>query len=973
MSSPNPRHPSGRAREPRPAPAARPSQPSGPLVRIMAGLGVLLLAVLGFSRLWTDWLWFKQLDVAQVFQTRLATGILLFGICSFLMAASVVGNLVIAHRLRPRTRTGGLPALGQARALFDARHRAAILSAALFFGVLSGLSGFAQRDVFLAWRHATPFGTVDPWFEKDAAFYVFDYPWWRFVLGQAFWIVGVSAFLVALAHLATGALQSFQVVTTPGGQTLVTRRPGHLSAQAQSHLSVLAGVLLLLYAVDCWLDRFGYSITNNWLFTGVGYADLHSRVVAKNIVAMISVLCAVLFFVNARLRRWSVPVVAVVLMLVSAVLVQGIYPTVVQRFDVQPKGPARERSYIEQNIAATRTAYGLHGVEMTENYDVTTTASAGQLRADAEALPGIRLIDPGLIGPTFEQLQQVRGYYSFADALDVDRYTIDGKATDAVVAAREINADEIPDRNWTNLHTVYTHGNGVVAAYGNRRQANGEPEWISRDIPTVGALEETQSRIYFGERTNTYAVVGAPEGSDPVELDTPGGGRSGANETRNTYDGKGGVGIGNPLIRALYAIRFGDPNLVLSTGRVNSASRLLYDRTPRERLQKVAPWLTADSDAYPAVVDGRVVWIVDAYTTSNRYPNSNQVDLRQATSDSQTSTLQQPRPVNYLRNSVKAVIDAGDGNVQLYAWDEQDPILRTWQKVYPGQVKSKKEIPASMLEHMRYPSDLFKVQREVLTRYHSTNPDTWFQKSDLWEVPNDPVAPGARKEAPNYLSIRWPGDQQPVFSQTSVLVPKGRETLGAYMAVNADASSSDYGRLRILKLSDRKQVAGPGQTFNAIGSDDAVATKLRPFMMQGSAQAHFGNLLTIPVGGGLLYVTPVYTQQSTTSGAYLVLRFVVVRFGEQISIGTTLQEALDTVFKGDAGASTGEGDQPQTSKTPAPSAPAKGEQAALKLLDEASKAFAAADAALKKGDLATYQKQLDLARRKMSAAETALK
>ncbi|WP_446721168.1 UPF0182 family membrane protein [Luteococcus sp. H138] len=967
MSSPHPRHPSGRA---------RPQVPqTSPLARIAVGLGVVLLTTIGFARMWTDWLWFKQLTFGDVFRTRMVTGILMFTVFGGLMAASVGINLYLAHRLRPRTRLGG-PLVGQARTIFDARHRGAIIGLAVGFGALSGAAAFAQRDLFLAWRHATPFGTTDKWFNKDVAFYVFDYPWWRFVLGQGFWILGASTMLVAVAHLTTGALQSFQVTTTPTGQTIVSRRPASLSGPAQAQLSVLAGLLLLLYAISSWLDRFGYAVSNNWLFTGVGYTDLHARVMAKNIVALIALLCAVLFFVNAKLRRWSIPSLAVVLMLISTIIIQGIYPTVVQRFDVMPKGPARERAYIEQNINATRAAYGLTDVEMTENYDVTTTASAGQLRADAEALPGIRLIDPSLIGQTFEQLQQVRGYYSFPDVLDVDRYTIDGKATDAVVAAREINADEIPDRNWTNLHTVYTHGNGLVAAYGNRRQGNGEPEWIARDIPTVGELKETQSRIYFGERTNTYAVVGAPEGAAPVELDTPGGGKLGVNETRNTYDGKGGVGIGNPMIRGLYALRFGDANLLLSTGRVNSASRLLYDRTPRERVQKVAPWLTPDTDAYPAVVDGRVVWIVDAYTTSDKYPNSNRVDLRGATADSQTSTLQQPRPVNYLRNSVKAVVDAGDGDVTLYAWDESDPILRTWQKVYPGQVKAKASIPAGLLQHMRYPSDLFKVQREVLTRYHSSNPDTWFQKSDLWEVPNDPVAAEkGKKEAPNYLSIRWPGDPAPVFSQTSVMVPKGRETLGAYLAVNADAASADYGKLRVLKLSDRKQVAGPGQTFNAINSDTTVANKLRPFMMQGSAQAHFGNLLTLPVGGGLLYVTPVYTQQSTTSGGYLVLRFVVVRFGEQIGIGATLQEALDSVFKGDAGASTGEktdGKNPGKKPTP-PTTPAKGQAAALKLLDEAAKAFDAADVALKKGDLATYQKQLAAARAKMSAAEAALK
>lgn len=969
---------------PRPPRPGRPRPPRGPRSQALSGpapwlLGVLVLlaGLVLFSRFWTDWLWFKNLGVGQVFSTRLATGLVLFAVSALLMTATVAGNLMVAHRMRPRTRrNAGSPLVDRTLDLVDARHRATILSTAIAFGLLSGLSAFAHRDTFLAWRNATSFATQDPWFAKDVAFYAFDLPWWRFLLSQAYWILGVTTLLVAALHFMMGALQSFTVTQTPRGQ-VVTRNHTPMSGAAQSHLSILCGLLMLAYAVQNWLDRYNYSVTDNWLFTGVGYTDLHASVVAKNVLALIALLCAALFFLNAKLRRWSIPVASTVLMVVSSLILSGIYPAVVQRFDVQPKGPNRERAYIEANINATRQAYGISDVEIAEDHDVTTTVSAGQLKSDAAALPGIRLIDPALIGPTFEQLQQVRGYYSFPSVLDVDRYTIDKQATDAVVAAREISAEDIPDKSWTNLHTVYTHGFGMVAAYGNTRQPNGEPSWIARDIPTVGQLEEKQSRIYFGERTTNYAVVGAPEGTAPVELDTPGGGSKGVNETRNTYDGAGGVGIGNWLIRSMFALRFGDANILLSTDRVNEASRILYDRTPRERVMKVAPWLTIDSDIYPAVVDGRVVWLVDGYTTTSRYPNSQTVDLRGATTDSVTASRQRTQPVSYMRNSVKAVVDALDGDVTLYAWDEADPILQTWQKVYPGIVQPRAAVPDSLLEHMRYPADLFKVQREVLGRYHTTNPETWFQQSDLWEVPNDPVSGDGQKEAPNYLSIKWPGDSEPVFSQTSVMVPRGRENLGAYIAVNADASHEDYGRMRVLKLSDAQQVAGPGQTFNAMNTDENVAAKLRPYMMQGSAQAKWGNLLTIPLGGGLLYVSPVYTQQSTTTGGYMVLRFVVVRFGEHIGIGTTLQEALDSVFKGDAGASTGEdGTQTKPGTTPkpqpAPTTPAQKQAAAKQLLNQAATAFEAADAALKKGDLAGYQKQLGVARQKIQAADKLL-
>lgn len=933
-----------------------PVRPLGPVLGVLA---VLAAGAVAASRLWTDLLWFRSVGAGQVFRTRLVAGLLLALAWGTLGTAVVLGNLRLAVRLRPRTRNAAPSALvNRTRDVLETRRRQSAVAASLLVGAGSALAGWAQRDLFLAWRHATPFGTRDPWFGRDVGFYVFDLPWWRSVLQQAWWVLSAATVLVAATHVLTGAAQSFTVTTTPRGQTIVSRRPARLAPGAQSQLAVLGGVLMLLAALSVWLGRYGYATTDNWLSTGIAYTDLHARVVARTVVATICLLCALLLFVTARTRRWVVPTTAVVLALVASLLLQGIYPALVQRFDVRPKGPARERPFIEANISATRQALGLAGVQVTDDYDATTTASAGQLRADAEALPGIRLVDPAMVAPTFEQLQQVRGYYSFPAVLDVDRYTVDGRTTDAVVAAREVDLADIPDRTWTNLHTVYTHGFGLVAAYGNRRQPNGEPVWLARDIPTTGALDETQGRIYFGERSDTYAVVGAPPGTPPVELDTPGGGAKGATETRTTYAGTGGVPIGNPLVRAMYALRLGDANLLLSTGRVNRASRILVDRQPRQRVRQVAPWLTVDSQPFPAVVDGRVVWILDGYTTSSQYPNAQQVTLPGAS-----------RQVNYVRNAVKAVVDAYNGSVTLYAWDESDPVLRTWQKAYPGLLQPRSAIRPSLLAHLRYPVDLFTLQRGVLGRYHTTNPDTWFQQSDLWEVPNDPIEGHGAKEAPNYLSIKWPGQAAPVFSLTSPMVPRGRENLGAYVAVDADATSKGYGTIRVLKLSDRQQVAGPGQTYNAMQTDDQVAARLTPYKLNGSAQAHWGNLLTIPLGGGLLYACPVYTQQSSTSGGYLVLRFVVVRFGEHVGIGTTLQEALDTVFKGDAGASTGEGDTPAAPGK----APAVGTTGAQQALAAASRAFDAADKALRAGDLAEYQRQLAVARQQVAAASTALR
>lgn len=942
------------------------------LAILVAMVGVVMLA----TRFWTEVLWYRTLDSSSVFTTRLANSVVLFLGAAVLMGAGVAANMIVAARLHPMQRATRPAAPGLLGLNPD--RRGFVLVPALVLGILAGVSALSELDTFLAWREATPFGVTDPYFSLDVGFYVFQLPWWNFVLGMVMATLVVSTLAAGLVHLVIGSSYAAPIRVMAGGQDGSLRQPqvelrNPFTERAQAHLSVLFGLLLLAYGIDQMLARYDYASSDNGLLTGITYTDDHSRITARLIVAMISLVCALVFFANARIRRWLLPGSALVLMVVSSLILSTLYPGIIQRFNVAPDEPTVEAPYISRHIEATRRAYGINETEITP-YSATTTVSAGQLKSDAAALPGIRLMDPAMISPTFEQLQQVRGYYAFPPVLDVDRYTINGEQTDAIVAAREIDLGEIPDASWNNLHTFYTHGYAMVAAYGNRRQPSGEPAWIVGDIPPTGDLAEHEPRIYFGERASDYAVVGAPEGTPPVELDTPGGGSTGG-ETRNTYQGSGGVPIGGWLNRVLYAIRFADINLLLSN-RVNESSQILYDRTPAERVAKVAPWLTVDSDPYPAIVDGRVVWILDGYTISDAYPNSQRVDLRSVTSDSvsQQRGLTTSQPLNYIRNSVKAVVDAYEGTVSLYAWDETDPLLQTWSKVFPGLLKPKSEVGADLMAHLRYPQDLFKAQRQVLGRYHTTDSNTWFQQSDLWQVPNDPRATNT-KEPPFYLSIKWPGDAAPVFSQTAVYVPKGRENLGAYLAVVADASSPDYGKLRVLKLSDTQQIAGPGQTFNAITTDQQVAERLRPFVNQGTADALYGNLLTLPLGGGLLYVQPIYTQRKESgtsgSGSYPLLRFVVVRFGDYIGIADTLQEALDQVFQGDSGAETGE--QPSGGGTTPPTTPQTGPEAAKAALQVAAAAYQEADRALKAGNLAEYQRQIEIMRVKLLEAEKALR
>lgn len=932
----------------------------GPLIPTILVLGGLVTAYVIFTELWTTKLWFDSVTFPQVFSTQLVAQIVLF-FAFFLAMALVVGlNMWIAYRLRPASRrTGQSAILDRYRDLLEANIRLAILVPSLFLGLVAGASAVSQSLQYLAWLNRTPFGTADPFFGLDVSFYVFEYPVWQDLLSFAMGAVFMALIAAAAVHFAVGGI--------------VSGRGRGASSAARIHLSVLVGLLLVGYGLQNLLDRYGFLLQQGTLFTGLQYTDDHSRLTAKLVMAVIAFLCAGVFFANGFLKRWTVPLTALVLMVVSGLILGLIYPLVVQSFQVKPNEPVLESSYIAKHIAATRQAYDIDQVDI-EPYTAKTQATSGQLKADAETLPGIRLIDPAVVAPTFENQQQLRGWYSFPSTLDVDRYVIDGKETDAVVAAREINYSNLPDQAWNNLHTVYTHGYGLVAAYGNQRSSSGDPVWIEKNIPPEGVLPDYEGRIYFGENTSTFAIVGREPGEAPIEFDTPDGGS-------NTYAGTGGVPMGDLFTRLLYATHFMDLNILLSD-RVNSQSRILYDRTPEERVQQVAPWLTLDSNIYPAVVDHRLVWIVDGYTTTRNYPDSQVVGLRQAITDADTT----PGPsadqsINYMRNSVKAVVDATNGTVDLYAWEPNDPILQTYEKAFPGVVKSKDQISPDLLAHLRYPEDLFKVQRQVLARYHMTDTNAWYQQSDLWQVPADPVGtmPGqtdtpksAAAEPPYYLSIKWPGDSSAVFSQTAVFVPYGRQNLASYLSVVAEAKSPDYGKLRVLRMSDTQQIAGPSQTANAMTTDPQFATLMRSYLNQGSATAKYGNLLTLPVGGGLLYVMPIYTMRVAGNGSYPALAYVAVRFGDHVGISTTLQAALDQVFAGDAGASTGEGGTgttppPTQPTTPGTNTPAD-EKAAVAEMQKAQAAFDAADAALRKGDLAGYQTQIDAAKAALADA-----
>ncbi|MGO4603297.1 UPF0182 family membrane protein [Terrabacter sp. 2YAF2] len=950
-----------------------------PLVTALVVTAVLLVVIALAAQFWTEVLWYQSVGFAGVFTTQLVTKILLGLVGGLLTAAMVWSSIHFAYRNRPiYAPSPETQAMDHYRELVEPMRRTATVAAPLAVGLFAGLSAATQWDTFLLWRNGSPFGTTDPEFKLDIGFFVFDLPWINFVVAFLTMILVIGFITAAFTHYLYGGIVA-------GSKMRSTQA-------ARVHLSVIAAVLVLVRAVAFWIDRYNLATAESTKITGIQYTESHAIIPTKGILAVAAVMCAIMFLTTIWTRSWRLPLVGVAVLAVLVVAVGGIYPALVQSLKVRPSEKSLEVTYIQRNIDATRAAYGLSGITP-DPYDTKTVAAPGQLRGDAATVPGIRLIDPNIVSPTFKQLEASKGYYQFADVLDVDRYQIDGKSQDTVIAARELDLNGVPDaqRNWLNDHTVYTHGYGVVAAKGNTREPDGRPTFIESQIGTTGALGKYQPRIYFGESSPEYSVVGG----NKQEFDYPD--PNGTGQISYTYAGTGGVQL-DAIKRLAYAVKYREVNFLLSDAVTND-SRVLDHRTPRERVQRVAPWLTLDGNAYPAVVDGRVQWILDGYTTSASYPYSENTTLDTATEDAVTSTRTAVRAVqagqvNYVRNSVKATVDAYDGTVTLYQWDEQDPVLKAWMSIFPGTVKPLSDIKGSLMAHLRYPEDLFKVQRKLLEKYHDTQASSFYGGQNFWRVPDDPTQPAdALMQPPYYLSLAMPDQSKPAFSLTSTFMPTGdRNVLSGFLAVDGDAGSQtgkkspDYGKLRLLETTGGT-VNGPGQVYNdmrtsTVTSNDASLGRqltLAQFISTTSstgASVIFGNQLTLPVGGGLLYVQPIYVQaRSTGSGTYPRLSAVAVAFGDKIAWAGSLDAALNDLFGGSSGAQAGDtgttptpAPVPGGTPTPTPSGTAtpppagSADSAALsKALKDAQAAYVQGEAALRKGDFAAYgQAQAEL-------------
>lgn len=910
----------------------------------------IVAAIIGGANFITDVLWYSQLGYGAVIWTTIAmkTGLwimfaLLVGLVGFLSAHLAIASRPADAQGRSYITDGDV--LTEKKSFTSkTAHRVAFWGSVLVGAVFGGTLLSNWNQLLLA-SHEQSFGVKDPQFGIDVGFYVFILPAVHAIVSGVLVLTSVGLVIDVLAQFALSGIR-FRMPHQGRGLLALTRR-----AARQTGIWIL--LVFITLAVRMFLDVFDSLSEMSGRITGAAYTQVHASIPATIIcsvgLAVLGIVISVWLMTSRRFKengdetviswksaftQWRVPTISVAVFVVIALLVQTVWPAIVNQFVVTPNQQELESTYISRNIAATSRAFGLNNLKV-EQYKASTNGKAGALSSDAETTAQIRLLDPQVVAPTFRQLQQSKQYYSFEDTLAVDKYEIGGKSYDTLIGARELNLAGNDQRNWVNDHTVYTHGYGVVAAYGNKVSADGQPLFFESGIPTRGVLTSSQHyepRIYFSPNAPSYSIVGHPDSQSNWEFDYP----TGSTGTTTVFRGQGGPSVGSLWRKILYSLRFNTTQILFSS-RVTADSQILYNRSPLDRVRAVAPYLEFDSRVYPAVVDGRVKWIVDGYTVSDRYPYSQKVDLHTSTQDAITQSSRSMRTVtsgqaNYMRNSVKATVDAYDGHVDLYAWDAKDPILKAWRGIFPHSYKPVSAISADLMSHLRYPESLFKVQRGLLARYHVRDASQFFSAEDFWQTPVDPTIRAndnskTRRDAlqpPYYLTMQVPGSTRPTFSLSTSYIPAGsstREILTGFLAADSDAGHTRgrigprYGTLRLLELPKNTNVPGPGQAQNNFNANATVSQQLN-LLESGSTDVVRGNLLTLPIGGGLVYVQPVYVQ-SNGSTSFPLLKKVLVAFGEHIGFADTLDEALDQVFGGDSGALAGDADN----------APSKGESA----------------------------------------------
>jgi hypothetical protein len=919
----------------------------GPTVSRLNLIGFVVIAVVflfplvfgpivGFL---TDLLWFRSLGFEDVFLRRYTAAFWAFAAFTVLFLVLAAPNLYFALRPQvPRVVVEERAPRRAAPLATTLRLLPLLLIPAFVFGLFAG----GEWDTLLRWQNAVPFGATDPMFGEDIGFYFFTLPVLDFVRG---WLVA-AVVLIALGVVAIYALRGVvDIATGPlarGDFAVGARTALALARPARAHLSILGGIFLALVSAGYFLDRFDLLYRPEGVLTGAGYTSANARLFALSALAVIVGAASIALLANVFARTVWILVGALGLWIVAAVLLGGVYPTVVQTFVVQPDQLNKERPYIERNIAATRAAYGLEGLE-DSSVDVASTPRAEDARRDLGDVASVRLWDWRPLLDAYQQLQALRQYYAFAD-VDVDRYA----EKPVMLAARELDQDRLPReaRTWVNEHLFYTHGFGAVLTPVGAVTTEGLPQLALRDIPPQGEPRIDEPRIYYGELTDDYVIVGTTQDEFDYAQER---------DVNVRFAGAGGVGIGTLWDRLLFALRFGDLNLLIST-QITSESRVLFDRHIAERTQKVAPFLAFDHDPYLVIAEGRLYWIHDAYTTGTRYPYSE----RYGQVRGRTSRAFEP-VTNYVRNSVKVVTDAYDGSVTFYVVDETDPVIRTLRGIYPTLfAKTVADMPTSLAAHLRYPEDLFHAQVEILATYHMTNPDEFYNRSDAWKIANEIFAQGGAKEPiePYYVSARLPGSDRREFLLFVPMTPAGedRDNMVAWVAGRADAP--EYGKLRVLRFPQDRVIFGPLQIEARIEADASIRQQLTLLSSGAGATLTRGNLIVMPVGSSFLYIEPLFVQ--ATQGRIPELKRVILATQDRVVMEDTFEKALARFFEVPPPVVTPPTPTPTPTPSPAasPGTTAPPSATVAELVRQASQQYERAQAALRAGDFATYGREI---------------
>jgi uncharacterized protein len=924
---------------------------------VLALLFVLFIASGAIARFYTDVLWFQEVGFSTVLWRSLSTQFGLGAVVGLLGGLVVWANLRLAQRMAPtyQVEVAGRPdPLERYRYALGPFVKWIRIGVAAFVALSLGVAAGSTWQAYLLWKNRVSFGQTDPQFGKDIGFYVFELPFWAEALGWAWFIIMASLVTSIGAHFFHGSIRPEAGLRG-------------FSSRALAHVSVLLGLLALTKAGQYWLGQYELNFSERGQVTGASYTDVHAQLPALKLLAVISVISAVLFLVNIWVRRVSLPLAAVSIWILTAFLAGAVWPFAVQRFSVNPQELERERPFIERNIEATREAFGLSDVEV-RSFAASTDLTSEEIQANTTLFENIRLWDPAILKLAYEQLQAIRTYYQFED-VDVDRYEIGGEARQVLLSARELSIGNLPEnsKTWSNEHLQYTHGFGLVASLANSRTSAGQPSFLIKDVPgTVSAgaesLEAEQPRLYYGEsfEPREYSIVNSRQ--DELDYPTEG------DVARSNYEGAGGVEVGGPLRRVAFALREGDPNLLLSS-LITGESRIIIYRNVRDRVQRAAPFLELDHDPYPAVVDGRVVWILDAYTTTASYPYSQRVVAGDVLESEESGILR--GSMNYIRNSVKVVVDAYDGTMSFYVVDDEDPLIQAWRNAFP-ELFTAEEPSDDLRAHFRYPEDLFDVQSEVYLTYHMTNPDDFYAKEDAWALPTNPSAQGGIDEdagpqlaierpnevPPTYLLLQLPGETEHEFVLSRPFTPRARNNMISLMVARSDPEN--YGEFLAFGFPSGKQVPGPIQVDNAINQDVEISQTLT-LLRQGGSTVDFGSLVILPVEDSILYVQPLFVTAENVG--IPELKRVVIALGEDVVMEETFEEAIATLF------GVSEPEQPEPEPTRGPGEEEPPPSSLEELIARAGRIYEQAQQALADGDFEAYGRLIERLGRVLAEAE----